>query len=89
MSRITAAEARQLAGPSVQERVDEVYPLIRKAATNKQREVGLFGQFWVNEGYDRTEAYVEACDLLRADGFTVEFFYEERAYVSMYTLVKW
>ncbi len=31
MTKITASEARKLAGPTVQERVDEVYPLIREA----------------------------------------------------------
>jgi hypothetical protein len=89
MSRITAAEARKLVGPTVQERVDEVYPLIRKAAEAGQREIRLHGEFWENEGYSKTDDYKQACSLLEADGFGVRFYYEERQFVDMGTIVEW
>jgi hypothetical protein len=89
MSKITAQEARQLAGPSVQERVNEVYPLIREAAMKEERMVSLRDSFWVNEGYGRTASYIKACELLKADGYNVKFFYEERQFVDMYTIVSW
>lgn len=88
MTRITAQEARELAGPTVQERVDAVYPLIQKAAEEKKREVHLH-EWWADAGYGGTKDWKEACDLLRKDGYTVEFFYAEYQFVSMYTVVKW
>ena len=88
MTKITAHEARELAGPTVQERVDAVYPLIRKAAEEKRREIHLH-DWWANSEYGGTKDYKQACDILRADGYTVEFFYEERQFVDMYTVVKW
>lgn len=86
---ITANEARGLAGPTPQERVDMLDDVIRKAAANKKRSVALHDPFWVNEGYSRTKDYVEACDLLEKNGFKVRFFYEERQFVDMYTIVEW
>lgn len=88
MSRITAQEARKLAGPTVQERVDDVYPLIREAAEKGQRHIALH-DWWASEGYSRTNDWKQACMILEGDGFKVEFFYEERQFVDMYTVVKW
>lgn len=89
MSKITAAEARKIAGPTVQERVDEVYPLIREAAEKKLRQVRLHSPFWVNEGYSGTNEYKQACMILEGEGYQVRFFYEERQFVDMYTIVEW
>jgi len=89
MTRITAAEARNLAGPTVQERVDEVYPKIREAAEKGKRFVVLRDNFWVNDGYSGTNEYKQACMILEADGFKVSFFYEELQFVNMYTSVEW
>ncbi len=89
MTRITAEEARELAGPTVQERVEAVYPLIRKAAEEKQRMIALHSAFWVNGGYIESTEWKEACKLLRKDGFKVSFYYEERQFVDMYTVVEW
>ena len=88
MTKITAAEARRLAGPTVQERVDDVYPLIREAAEAGKRSITLH-DWWANEGYSKTFEYKQACMILEGDGFKVEFFYEERQFVDMYTVVKW
>ena len=88
MNKITAKEARELAGPSVQDRVDEVYLLIREAAEKKLRKIYLH-DWWKNQGYGGTKDYKQACAILRADGYTVEFFYEERQFVDMYTIVEW
>jgi hypothetical protein len=88
MSKITAQEARELAGPSVQERVNEVYPFIREAAERKERNITLHG-WWANQGYGKTSDWKKACELLKADGFKVDFFYEELQFVNMYTVVSW
>jgi hypothetical protein len=87
-NKITAAEARKLAGPTVQERVDEVYPKIREAAEKGKRSIALH-EWWAHEGYSRTDEYKQACMILEGDGFKVDFFYEERQFVNMYTTVEW
>ncbi|MGX6566823.1 hypothetical protein [Cupriavidus necator] len=95
LKRLTAAEAREISGPTVAERVDAALDLIRAAAEKKQRQVPLHGDFWVNGGYgsDRTtllaKQYDEAVRQLKELGFKVSFFYEERQFVDMYTVVEW
>ena len=59
MSKITAQEARELAGPTVQERVNGVYLQIREAAEKKQRKVCLHG-WWADEGYRGSNDYKQA-----------------------------
>jgi hypothetical protein len=86
--RITAAEARKLAGPTVQERVDEVYVKIREAATEGKRWINLH-DWWADEGFRGSVEYKQACKILEGDGFKVDFFYEERQFVAMYTTVEW
>lgn len=88
MSKITAQEARKLAGPTVQERVDEVYPLIRDAAEKGRREIHLH-DWWATEGYSGSADWKQACMILEGDGYTVKFFYAEYQFVSMYTVVEW
>lgn len=89
MTKITAAEARKLAGPTVQEHVDLVYPKIREAAKKGQRSLALHDSFWVHDGYSKTDAYNQAVMILEGDGYKVKFFYEERQFVDMYTIVEW
>lgn len=86
---ITANEARGLAGPTVQERVDMLEDQIRKAAENKKRSIALHDDFWVNGGYSQTNDYKQAVKILEGLGFKVRFFYEERQFVDMYTIVEW
>ena len=88
MTKITAQEARKLAGPTVQERVDEVYPLIREAAEKGKRSIALH-DWWAHEGFGGTVEYKQACKILEGDGYKVRFFYEERQFVDMYTVVEW
>ncbi len=84
-----AAEARKIAGPTIEERVEEALGVIEATAKEKRRQCHLHSDFWVNEGYSRTDDWNAAAKLLRDRGFTVEFFYEERQFVNMFTLVKW
>ena len=90
---ITAKEARKLTGPTFDERVEEqlefAYVEIRKAAKNKKSEVALHSEFWTRGGYDCTDEYKAAVKKLEELGYNVEFFYEERLIVDMYTIVKW
>lgn len=86
---ITAKEARELSGPTVEDHLAEAHAAIRKAAENKKREVALHSSFWVNEGYKGTKDWHKAKNNLTDLGFTVEFFYEERQFVNAYTKVSW
>lgn len=87
--RLTATQAREIAGPTIDERVDAALVDIRAAAEKKKREVALHGDFWVHGGYGDKPKYRAACGILRKLGYTVEFFYEELQFVNMYTVVKW
>lgn len=86
---ITAIDARALAGPSPQERVNALDDDIRKAAIAGKRKITLHGKFWAGEGYSSTDDYKEACNILAKLGFKVSFFYEEKLFVNMYTVVEW
>lgn len=89
MPRITADEARKLSGPTVEERVEEVYEMILAAATQGRRRLSLADGWWAHEGFIESDAYKQACEILQADGFKVDFFYEERQFVHMGTSIEW
>ena len=89
MTKITADEARKLSGPTVQERVDEVYPKIREAATKGKRGIMLRDDFWGNGGYSSTKEWQQAVMILEGDGYKVGFFYKESQFVDMGTQVEW
>lgn len=90
---ITAKEARELAGPTFDEIVEEqlefAYEQIRLAAENRKREVILHSEFWTRGGYNQAPEYQAAINKLKELGFEGEFFYEERQFVNMYTIVRW
>ena len=88
MNRITAAEARRLSGPSIHDQVDAVYLLIHRAVAEKKHSVKLYAEFWTG-GYSASPEWVQACDLLRADGYIVKFSYNETMPKDMHTLVEW
>lgn len=92
--RLTAEKARQIVGSpqvekSVQDHVDDALKLIEACATKKKRVAALHGDFWAHEGYSKTASYMEAVKTLEDLGYGVEFFYEDRQLVDMYTTVKW
>lgn len=87
---INATEARELFRPTVQMRVDDLEPLIRKAAIEGKRSINLHDTFWVNEGYSGTKDYKEAKTILEGLGYKVKFYYKEHSIaVDMYTIVEW
>lgn len=90
---ITAEEARELAGPTLEERVEQelerVYKEIKAAAEKKMRSLNLTTEFWTYGGYNYTDAYKECYRQLEKLGYKVKFVYEERQFVNMYTRVEW
>lgn len=89
IKNFTAADARKLAGPTVEDRVNDVLDLIKLEATKGGHEIALRDDFWVNEGYGNTKDYKLACSLLAGLGFKVNFHYIELQFVEMYTTVEW
>jgi len=94
--KFTAKEARKLAGPTVEERVDAVLEAIKVAATEKKRELKTGWEykedteFWVNEAYSRTRDWLKAKKILEDLGFEVEFYYNDGSFaVDMYTVIRW
>lgn len=85
----TAAEARELAGPTVEEIVNDAIEEIKKAAQNKKRSLRLNSDFWTKGGYSTTPDWLKAVKLLEGLGYDVKYHYEERQFVDHYTLVSW
>lgn len=95
MTMITAEEARQLAGKTVEEKVESLCATIRELASEHKRvcrcgyDHAEDADLWIHGGYSGTKDWMEAKKILEGAGFEVSFFYEERQFVDMYTLVKW
>lgn len=93
MEEFTAAMARKVSGVTQKAKVNEAlkyaFETIKAAAEKKQTEVNLVNDFWCAEAYSSTSAYREAVLKLEQLGYTVSFFYEERQFVNMFTVVKW
>jgi hypothetical protein len=92
-NRITADQARELAGPSPEEIIEnalsQAYHAIRESANGKRRSVRLNTDFWTHGGYKPTPEWKKVKEILENDGFTVKFFYEERQFVDMATIIEW
>ena len=89
MTRITAEQARALMPFDAGSEVNKVYASIRMAASAGKTKLHLHGDFWANQGYNTSDEYKRACEILRADGYKVEFFYEEKQFANFYTIVSW
>lgn len=95
MPRITASEARAMSGRTLDEKIDSLLVEIEKAAKNGKRELRTGYQhredpdLWVNGGYSTSPEWQAAKEELQKLGYTVTFFYEERQFVDMYTIIKW
>lgn len=93
---LTAADARKLAGPTVQEKVESLlesvkaqaekgHRLLKTGWTHKEDE-----DLWVHGGYSPTEEWKKAKAILEDLGYKVTFYYDEGGqFVDMYTLIEW
>lgn len=95
---ITAKQAKEIAGPTAEELVYDLEDYIKEAANNKQRKIIPHNKykgedyafnFWVSQGYKPTKKWKEAKKILEGLGYTVKFYYEERQFVDMYTIIEW
>jgi hypothetical protein len=90
MAKITAEEARKIAGLSVEEEVDIVFDLIREAATDKERSIKVMhNNLWATGGYAKSPHWVKACKILNEEGFKTDYYFsEDYSYVG-FTIVSW
>lgn len=92
---LTAEQARQIAGKTVQEKVESLLKAIEEAAKSKKRSLRTGWDYkedndlWINGGYSRTKDWEEAAQILEGLGYTVIFYYKESQFVDMYTLIEW
>ena len=72
----------------VAEQVGIALETIRQKAEDGHSSAALHN-WWADKGYSRTDDYNRAVAVLQGLGFDVKFFYEERQFVDMYTIVSW
>lgn len=88
-SKLTAAQARELAGPTIDDHVAAALVVIKTNAEAKKRKAALHDDFWVRGGYGSTDEWNAAVKQLTDLGYHVWFFYQESQFVDMYTVVEW
>ncbi len=89
---LTAAQAREISGPSAEDYLATIEQHIRKAAEAKQREVLIRDEPFAHWLYGSNELTAEprkAIDALKAAGYAVDLFYQESQFVDMALRVKW
>lgn len=86
---ITAKEARELAGPTIEEMCEFFDSHIREAAKNKERSITVFHGQLENEAYGRTKRWKAFQEAMAKLGFVAELYYEERQFVDMRITIKW
>lgn len=93
--KITAEQARALAGPTIEERCDPVFEIIRELSLKKERsfrggiDYNLDKDLWVNGGYTPTQDWKDMKKIFEKEGFKVSFYYKEYQFVECYTLIEW
>ena len=93
---LTAEEARKLAGPSLEEKVESLIETIKTLAKQKKRSCRTGydhkedEDMWIYGGYDGTEEWQNAKKILKGLGYKVTFYYKVHSVaVDMYTLIEW
>lgn len=94
-NRLTAQQAKELAGETVEEKVDKLLIAVEKAAKAKKRKLRTGWDYqpdkdlWIDGGYSTTKEWKEAKKILEDLGYEVTFYYNECQFVDMYTLIEW
>ena len=72
MTKITASQARQIAGPDIEDHINDAYQAIRKAAESGSFEVVLDDEFWGPTNWSsESGAWNSAASALNDAGFKV------------------
>jgi hypothetical protein len=86
---ITAKEAIELAGPTIEEMAEFFDKPIRDAAAKKERSVTVYHGSLENEAYSRTNRWKEFVAYMAKLGFVAELYYYEGQFVDMRITIKW
>lgn len=92
---ISASEARSLAGPTLDEKIESIGVRIEELAKEKKRVLRCGWDYtpdkelWIDGGYGNTKEWLKAKKKLEALGYHVEFYYSEGQFVDMYTKITW
>lgn len=98
----SAKQARELAGPTVAgptveekvlAKVESILVSVKANASKRRLRAGYDhnadADLWINGGYSGTDEWKMAKSILEKLGYKVTFFYEERQFVDMYTVIEW
>jgi hypothetical protein len=87
---ITAKEAAQIAGPTIEELCEFFDPFIRGAAKKGNRTVAVFHGKLENEAYKNTDRWKSFVDQMKKYGYSVQLYYQECSIaVDMRILISW
>lgn len=93
---ITAAEARKLAGPTIEEKVQALLVKVEELAKQGKRQLrggydyDADSDIWVMGGYEGTPDWQKAKKILEGLGYKVEFYYNDSSMAAdLYTIIKW
>ena len=93
---ITAKEARDLAGPTVEEKVVGLSETILKLASEGKRALRTSYDYdgnkelWITGGYNTTDEWKNAKKILEGFGYSVKYYYSEGSqFADAYTLIEW
>lgn len=96
MKIVTAEEARNLSGPSLEDKIEALSKTIESLAKkgNRRCRTGYDHKpdddLWVYGGYNKTSDWKRAKVLLELHGYKVTFYYHDGGqFVDMYTLIEW
>ena len=86
---ITAKEAIEISGPTIEEMAEFFDKPIREAAAKKERSVTVYHGVLENEAYGRTKRWQEFVTYMNKLGFVAELYYHEGQFVDMRITIKW
>lgn len=93
---IKASEARELAGPTVEEMIAELLGAVEEAAREGKRRLRTGWEYtkhstlWITGGHTKSKNWFEAKRILETMGYVVSFYYKEESIaVDMYTVIEW
>ncbi len=93
---ITAKEAREISGPSIDEQVknalNDLSSMIRTSAEKKQSSITIRKEPYANWAYNRSnpgEVGEKVFDELKSAGFKIDTFYRELQFADYGLVISW
>ena len=86
---ITAKEAKELSGPTIEEIAEFFDKPIRKAAAAKERSITVYHGQLEYEAFSNTKRWKEFVTYMTKLGFVAELYSDEGQLLGMRTTIKW